>query len=127
MASAFLSVPHSYILGSLKLLGLPDSLLAIVCDLYAGSSTRSMTPDGLTDPIPIIYGVKQGCPLIFDLTMEPLLAILHKKQSTGYRLHGQPPREMVTNIFAYAYHLTLITRNLDAMQDLLDVTVEVAE
>lgn len=130
MANAFGSVPHSHILGSLRLLGLPDPMLAVIQDLYTNATTRAMTPDGLTEPIPIESGVKQGCPLspvIFDLAMEPLLrAILHKKESTGYRLHDHPPRAVTTNILAYADDLTLIARNEHAMQDLLDVAAEVA-
>lgn len=46
-----------------------------------------MKPDGLTDPIYIRPGVKQGCPIspiIFKLAMEPLIrAVLNKQEADG--------------------------------------------
>ena len=95
LANAFGSVPHSHILGTLKLLGLPSHLQNVISDLYTDSTTRGMTPDGLTDTIPILSGVKQGCPLspiIFNLAMEPLIrAVLAKKNMAGYRLFEHAP------------------------------------
>ena len=131
LANAFGSVPHSHILGTLRLLGLPEEMLHIIKDLYTDSITRAMTPDGLSDPIPILSGVKQGCPLspiIFNLAMEPLLrAVLQLKNSTGYRLFKQPPLGRVVNLLAYADDLTLIAKNEFAMQKLMDVAVIVAD
>ena len=131
LANAFGSVPHSHILGTLRLLGLPEEILSIIKDLYTESVTRAMTPDGLSDPIPILSGVKQGCPLspiIFNLAMEPLIrAILKLKNSTGYRMIKQPPLGHVTNILAYADDLTLMAKNEMAMQKLIDVAVTVAD
>ncbi len=131
LANAFGSVPHTHIFGTLRLLGLPEEMLAVIQDLYTGSVTRAMTPDGLTDPIPILSGVKQGCPLspiVFDLAMEPLIrAVLALKESTGYRLLKQPPQGALVNILAYADDLTVLAKNEFALQKLIDVLVSVAE
>lgn len=39
LAYAFGSVPHSHILGSLKLMGEPEPLVAVIADLYDGGTT----------------------------------------------------------------------------------------
>lgn len=131
LANAFGSVPHPHIFGCLRLLGLPEQMLDVVMDLYDGARTRTMTPEGPTDPVTIKSGVKQGCPLspiIFNLAMEPMIrAVLEKQELHGYRINGPAPRGVTVNILAYADDLAIIAKNPDSLQSLLDVAVEVAE
>ena len=76
LTNAFGSIPHHLIWTVLTRLGLPPEILATIQDLYRGSSTSFRTTGGLSDPVPTLSGVRQGCPLsglLFNLSMEPLL------------------------------------------------------
>ena len=130
LANAFGSVPHSHIFGTLELLGMPASLLDVVGDLYSGCVTQAMTTVGLTDDIPILSGVKQGCPLspvIFDLAMEPIVrALLDRQEALGYRLFQQGGEGVPVSILAYAVDLSLVVKDEWALQTLLNLAVEVA-
>lgn len=124
LANAFPSVPHSHLFGVLDLLGMPPEMLTVVRDLYTDASTRAMTSAGLSDPILVRAGVKQGCPLspiIFNLGMEPLIRSITALKH-GYRLG--PER---VSLLAFADDLALLAENEVALQTQLDTGCEVAE
>ena len=68
--------------------GLSSSTLDIIKNIYTGSTVRVKTDHGLTPPITITKGVKQGCPLspiLFNFIIEGALeAINHANQ--GYQM-----------------------------------------
>jgi len=125
IANAFGVIPHSHIIGTLETIGLPQQLLTVIDDLYTGNTTRGMSSEGLTEPVPIVAGVKQGCPLspvIFNYSMEPIIkAISSTKATTGFRVGGQ-----LLAVLAYADDLVLLARSEWALQQQLDTAVEVA-
>ena len=60
--------------------GLATSTLDTIKDIYTDSSTKIKTNKGLTTPINITQGVKQGCPLspiLFNFVMEGALAAIN--------------------------------------------------
>lgn len=123
LANAFPSVPHSHLFGVLQMMGLPTALLNIIRDLYTDSSTRIMTKAGLSDPVPVTAGVKQGCPLspiIFNLGMEPLIRSL-ASTNHGYRLGNER-----INVLAFADDLVCLAENEVALQNELDIACDVA-
>ena len=126
IANAFGVIPHTHIIGTLQTIGLPQQLLTVIDDLYTGNTTRGMSSEGLTEPVPIVAGVKQGCPLspvIFNYSMEPIIkAISATKATTGFRVGGQ-----LLAVLAYADDLVLLARSEFALQVQLDTAVEVAE
>ncbi|XP_046640334.1 uncharacterized protein LOC124324536 [Daphnia pulicaria] len=125
LANAFPSVPHSHIFGTLNLLGLPAELISVVQDLYIDTTTRGMTSSGLTAPIPISSGVKQGCPLspvIFDLAMEPIIRAVMALKPLSFKLGL-----IDLLILAFADDLALLAKNEAALQRQLDVATETAE
>ena len=71
----------------------------IIRDLYNGATTRASPQSGLTEPIHIRTGVKQGCPLspiIFNLAIEPLLREIRAKcDATCYTLTGGKKLQMM--------------------------------
>ena len=73
-----------------------------------------MTSAGLTIPIPISAGVKQGCPLspvIFDLAMEPIIRSVTALKPLSFKLGL-----VDIPILAFADDLSLLARNEAALQ-----------
>jgi hypothetical protein len=125
LANAFPSVPHNHIFGTLALLGLPAETIAVIQDLYTSTTTCGMTSAGLTTPIPISAGVKQGCPLspvIFDLAMEPIIRSVTALKPLSFKLGL-----VDIPILAFADDLALLARKEAALQQQLDVAAETAD
>ena len=125
LANAFPSVPHSHIFGTLALLGLPTETIAVIQDLYTDTTTRGMTSKGLTSPIRISSGVKQGCPLspvVFDLAMEPIIRSITALRPLSFKLGL-----VDLSVLAFADDLALLAKNEVALQRQLDVASEAAD
>lgn len=125
LANAFPSVPHNHIFGTLSLLGLPAELIAVIRDLYTDTTTRGMTSTGLTAPIPLSAGVKQGCPLspvVFDLAMEPIIRAVVALKPLSFKLGL-----IDQSTLAFADDLSLLAKNDVALQRQLDVASETAD
>ncbi|KAL6416674.1 hypothetical protein ACFW04_013250 [Cataglyphis niger] len=76
LSNAFGSVPHAVIRRALVRSGVPGGIVNIWQSMYDGCTTRVRAADGLTAPIPVRSGVRQGCPLspiIFDLAIDSVL------------------------------------------------------
>ncbi|KFM61368.1 Retrovirus-related Pol polyprotein from type-2 retrotransposable element R2DM, partial [Stegodyphus mimosarum] len=111
LANAFGSVSHNAILTALRTAGTRDHLADIIRSLYHEASTCFITNAGLTDPISITSGVRQGCPLsglLFNLAIHPIIR----------SIQGQDPRHRV---LAYADDLLLMAETPDELQTSLDV------
>ena len=63
LRNAFGSIPHSAISTTLTHIGVPLPRIEMICNSYSGATTRICTSTGFTADIPILSGVKQGCPL----------------------------------------------------------------
>ena len=80
--NTFSSVPHDVISTTLSHIGIPASLVQLMRNVYTNASTQIRTSDGITPPIPILAGVKQGCPLspiLFNLSIEVILRSINTK------------------------------------------------
>ena len=118
--NAFGSVSHDVIKITLKHLGIPDGIVDLVNNIYTNATTEVRTANGTTPPIPILAGVKQGCPLspiLFNLCIEIILrSVIAKGQSFGpVKHHG-----LDISVLAYADDLVLIARDKKKLQLLLD-------
>ena len=60
-AKAFDCVAHSKVLKILKEMGIPDHLICLLRNLYAGQEATVRTGHGTTDWFQIGKGVHQGC------------------------------------------------------------------
>ena len=96
-------------------MGLPLELINLIKDLYTNTFSTFQTNEGPTDLIPIVAGVKQGCPLspiLFNLTLELLMrAVLAKaKEKVQERINEIPATiyGMPFSILAYADDLVSI-------------------
>ncbi|XP_023232450.1 uncharacterized protein LOC111632285 [Centruroides sculpturatus] len=118
LANAFGSVPHATIISCLKWCGLAAPSIQVIEDLLHGCHTRIRSSSGLTDPIPILAGVKQGCPLspiLFNLVVEPVLRMLSGLQ-TGYSIHGRS-----ISVLAYADDITITSPTVSGLQQQLNL------
>ncbi|GFT23008.1 transposon TX1 uncharacterized 149 kDa protein, partial [Nephila pilipes] len=85
ISNAFGSVPHDIIFKALKNIGADDDFIGLIQNIYEGSCSRIITEDGLTEPISILRGVKQGCPLsgiLFNIAINHVLLEVQKEQDS---------------------------------------------
>ena len=71
-----LCVNHDKLWQILKEMGIPDHLICLLRDLYAGQEATVRTGHGTTDGFPIGKGVHQGCilsPCLFNLYAEYIM------------------------------------------------------
>ena len=98
----------------------------MISNVYTNSFTQVRVGNDLTDNIPLLAGVKQGCPLspiLFNLSIELILRSAKSKASEiGPALHHNTP----LSILAYADDLVIIARNGTRLQEILDAVSESA-
>jgi hypothetical protein len=127
LRNAFGSVPHDVISVTLSHLGVPDSVVNLVKNVYTNATTEVRTPAGITPGIPINAGVKQGCllsPILFNLCIE---IILRAVSSSGHNIGPVKHYNGEISVLAYADDLVLISRNKDKLQLLLDAASSTAD
>ncbi|GFU58846.1 retrovirus-related Pol polyprotein from type-2 retrotransposable element R2DM [Nephila pilipes] len=64
---------HNVLFAALKAKGVDGDFIAMVRELYIDASTSILTASGLTNPIPILRGIKQGSPLsgiLFNMAID---------------------------------------------------------
>ncbi|UYV72706.1 hypothetical protein LAZ67_10000374 [Cordylochernes scorpioides] len=119
LANAFGSVPHHLVFETLEASGIPENYIQIIRGLYKGASTTIKTKNGPTSEIPILCGVKQGCPLspiTFNIYIEPIVRTLeHLGRNLGFKVFDR-----ITTTLAYADHLVITAKNREALDTLLD-------
>ena len=116
LADAFGSVSHAVIRRALVDDGVPARVVDSVTSLYEGSTVRVRTRDGYTEAIPMLSGVRQGCPLspiLFDLVIDPLVRSAEELVA-GFEVYG----ERMTAL-AYADDLALVAADPNSMGRLL--------
>ena len=95
-AKAFDCVDHNKLWKILKEMGIPDHLICLLRNLYAGQEATVKTGHGTTDCFQIGKGVCQGCilsPCLFNLYAEYIMrnAGLEEAQA-GIKIAGKPCR-----------------------------------
>ncbi|XP_023219816.1 uncharacterized protein LOC111621798 [Centruroides sculpturatus] len=89
--------------------------------LLANNTTRICANDGFTEDIPILSGVKQGCPLsplVFNIVVETAIRSV-RNLDNGYSLLGEK-----VSVIAYADDLALISHTKEGLQQQLDAISE---
>ena len=116
-AKAFDCVDHNKLWKILQEMGIPDHLICLLRNLYAGQEATVRTGHG-TDWFQIGKGVRQGCilsPCLFNLNAEYIMrnAGLVKTQA-GIKISGRN-----INNFRYADDTTLMTESEKERKSLL--------
>jgi len=78
---AFDRVNHFYLFKTLKAFGVGQSFTAWIKMLCNDASVMLKVGGGLSWPVPVLRGIRQGCPLsgiLYSLAIEPLLCKLRK-------------------------------------------------
>ena len=80
---SFDRVDHEYLFNVMSVLGFGEMFLTRVKMLYAGASCdASQGRGGLSRPVWVRRGIRQGCPLsgqLYSLAIEPFLGLLHRR------------------------------------------------
>ena len=92
-AKAFDGVDHKKLWKILQEMGIPDHLICLLRNLYAGQEATVRTGHGITDWFQIEKGVRQGCilsPCLFNLYAEYIMrnAGLEETQA-GIKIAGR--------------------------------------
>ena len=115
---AFDCVDHNKLWKILKEMGIPDHLICLLRNLYAGQEATVRTGHGTTDCFQIGKGVRQGCilsPCLFNLYAEYIIrnAWLEETQA-GIRIAGRN-----LNNLRYADDTTLMAESEEELKSLL--------
>ncbi|GFU36219.1 retrovirus-related Pol polyprotein from type-1 retrotransposable element R2, partial [Nephila pilipes] len=79
IVNAIASILHEVLFSSLKNVGVDHDFVKLIFNIYSESFSKIGTCDGLTEPIPSLCGVKQGCPLcgiLFKIAINHILVSL---------------------------------------------------
>ena len=117
-AKAFDCVDHSKLWKILKEMGIPDHLICLLRNLYAGQEATVKTGHGTTDWFQIGKGVRQGCilsPCLFNFYAEYIMRNAGLKEAqTGIKI----ARRNINNL-RYADDTTLMAESEEELKSLL--------
>ncbi len=87
---AFDRVDHDYLFKVLKSFGFGDQFISYVKLLYFDVSVLIKVGGGISAPVTVTRGIRQGCPLsgqLYSLAIEPLLCKL-RRNLAGFSVAG---------------------------------------
>ncbi|GBN17597.1 Retrovirus-related Pol polyprotein from type-2 retrotransposable element R2DM, partial [Araneus ventricosus] len=114
VSNAFGALPHSAIFDALHNAKVGQGFVELVRDIYCGSTTQVLTNGTRTEEIPILSGVKQGCPLsgiLFNIAIDPTIR----------RLQGEATEHRV---LAFADDVAIIAQSPAELQQQLNLISE---
>lgn len=107
---AFDRVDHGFLYDTMTAFGFGDGFMSWIKLLYMNASCILKIGGGLSKPISLLKGIRQGCPLsgqLYALAAEPLLCMLRKEMS-GLKVDGSCNAFKLT---AYADDITVIVKD----------------
>lgn len=110
LRDAFGSFTHPAILAAFEAAGIGPGLLELLNEIYTGNTTQLLTDEGLSEEIPILGSVKQGCPLsglAFNITINPLFDIIQ-------------PSRAILHALGYADNTAVVEYSEKDMQDTIN-------
>ena len=125
-AKAFDSVDHNKLWEILKEMGIPDHLICLLWNLYAGQEATVKTGHGTTDWFQIGKGVCQGCilsPYLFNFYAEYIMInVVLDEAQVGINIAGR----YIDNL-RYADDTTLMAESEEELKSLLMKVKEKSE
>ncbi|GFQ91951.1 retrovirus-related Pol polyprotein from type-1 retrotransposable element R2 [Trichonephila clavata] len=110
IANAFGSIPHPILLESLLRNGVDQDFVRLVQNIYTNAETQVLTIEGPTAPLPLLSGVKQGCPLsgiLFNIAIDVVLRKIQEQQEDKV-------------ILAFADDIVILAKSEASLQQMLD-------
>jgi hypothetical protein len=99
----------------LEQIGIPRRLKNVIVDSYVNTQGRFYSNGSALDPINIVKGVKQGCPLsplLFDMCVDPVITYLKDHKEDGYVADGMES----STIQAYADDMIVFSNSEQGLQ-----------
>ncbi|TFY54492.1 hypothetical protein EVJ58_g8829 [Rhodofomes roseus] len=99
---AYDRIKHDYLWDILRAMGLPESFITRIKNLYENATTVIIINGEISKPYRVSRGVRQGDPLsclLFDLAIEPLACALRRSNLRGFQIPGLTER-VITSLFA---------------------------
>ena len=116
-SKAFDSVDHNKLWKILREMGIPDHLICLLINLYAGQEATVRTGHGTTDWFQIGKGVCQGCilsPCLFNLYPEYIMRNTGLEETqAGIKIAGRNINNLI-----YADDTTLMAESEDELKSL---------
>lgn len=109
---AFDRVAWDCMLEALKMFGFLDRMLQFILALYSSPTARVKVNGHLSNAFPISNGTRQGCPLsplIFVLTLEPLIQRLRSNPDIRGITIAQTTYKMAAFAMTFFYFLQILT------------------
>ena len=117
---AFDSLSHSFILATMRQIGIPSSLTQWTSTLLSSNFAQIKVNHTLTRKIPICNGIRQGCPLSM-LLFVMATDVLAKKISSAPDIHGIRLGKASLSIQQYADDTTLFFTNPNEINKALQI------
>ena len=120
---AYNKILHAYLWKVLWKGNIPDLFINTIASLYEKGETKVMINRFLSSPYKVTRGVHQGDPLsclLFNLTIEPLVEMLHQLNLQGFQIPGAAEHLLV---FLFADDTTVFLSeggNFQTLQDILN-------
>lgn len=108
---AFDRVDHVYLFETLKAFGFGDHFISLIKLLYSEATCLIKMAGGLSVPIRVQRGIREGCPLsgqLYSIVIEPLLCKL-RRVLRGLQINTLMPQQPVI-LSAYADDVTVLIR-----------------
>lgn len=118
---AFDRVDHDYLFSTLQAFGFGNVFISWVKLLYTHASCLVKAGGGLSTPVQVGRGIRQGCPLsgqLYSIAVEPFLCLIRKK------LAGLQVGDTLIKVSAYADDLTVVIcheQDVSSLSDALQV------
>jgi len=125
VSNAFGAIPHPALEAAIEASGAGQDFLQAVRDIYTGATSSVSVAGGMTGNIPVLSGIKQGCPLnglLFIMAIDPVVTIL-QGASADHRvlafaddlcLIADSPEELQLSINAARISLGMLGLSLNA-------------
>ena len=120
VSKAFDTAPHGALAYLLRHMGVPKSIIALFQRLSCESSVRIVTAHGLTEPVVLRRGLRQGSAesaVLFALLLEPMLRELDAKSGGG----GGQGRTVRALVQAYCDDIPLFAHDLSQFTKLAEL------
>ncbi|XDV25251.1 hypothetical protein PO909_029197 [Leuciscus waleckii] len=114
---AFDRVDHTFLFDTLKAFGFGEKFISKIRLLYAGAQCMIKIAGGLSTPVKVNRGIRQGCPIsgqLYSIVIEPLLCKL-REHLTGLQVNSLEFKSRI-QLSAYADDVTVLIKNHSDVQ-----------